>query len=62
MSKPHLKELDKAMRVLNVLIDFTHEIVGHHTKRGDAQAAARLICEQRHNLKVLFRQLERAKK
>ena len=62
MSKPHTKELDRAMRGLQTLIDLTHEIMVHYTKRGDPQAAAKLIFEQRHNFKVLFNRLERAKK
>ena len=62
LSKYHAKQFDQAMRDLKHLVALTHEIIDHHRKRGDAAAVAKLIFEQRHNLKVLFRQIERAKK
>lgn len=57
----HAKQFDQAMRDLKHLIALTDEVLTHFRKRGDAAGVSKVIFEQRHNLKVLFRQMEKAK-
>jgi hypothetical protein len=49
-------------RQLSSLIVQTEAAIERLRERGDGKALAELIFQQRHNLKVMFRQLERTKR
>ena len=53
---------DDAVEALNALIGRTMTAIDAAHKKGDSLAIAKLAFEQRHNLKVLFERIERAKK
>ena len=56
------KEFDCAMNSLHTLIDLTHEAIKQHRAAKGAAGLARLIEQQRHNLKLLLHKLEKARK
>lgn len=62
MSKQKHLGYPGAMRALERLIEQTEAAIDIYSKRGDSGAIAKLAFEQRHNLKVLFKNLEAAKK
>ena len=62
MSKHKKLGIDGALSSLRVLIGQTHDAIETYRKRGDSAGLSKLIFQQRHNLKVLFKNLELAKK
>jgi len=53
---------DDALDALHRLMAQTDSAIDSAHKKGDCGAVAALAFEQRHNLKVLFRLIEKAKK
>jgi len=60
VKRPYWPEKDPAVHLLE-LIETTKEAIAKAHGAGDNEAVRRLIFEQRHNLKVLARQLKEAK-